>query len=157
MSRGVNKWIGVGYAGSDPETRYMDNGTAVTKVSIACSEAWNDKASGERKERTEWVRLAAFGRLAEIVSEYVRKGSRLYVEGSLRTNSYEKDGEKRYFTEVILKEMVMLGDRSAESSGGSGGGASSGGSRLAQAAPEPMGGEIEDEIPFAQFEKRLLA
>lgn len=115
MARGVNKVILVGNVGQDPETRYMPSGGAVTNVTLATSETWKDKNSGETQERTEWHRIVFYNRLAEIVAEYVKKGAKLYVEGSLRTRSWEQDGQKRYATEVIAHEMQMLDSR-----GGSG-------------------------------------
>lgn len=119
-SRGVNKVILVGNVGADPETRYMPNGNAVTNVTLATSETWKDKNTGEQQERTEWHRLTFYQRLAEIVAEYVRKGSKLYVEGRLQTRSWEQDGVKRYATDIIVNEMQMLDSRSGGSGGGSG-------------------------------------
>jgi single-strand DNA-binding protein len=122
-SRGINKVILVGNVGQDPETRYMPNGGAVTNITLATSETWKDKNTGENQERTEWHRITFYQRLAEIVAEYVKKGSKLYVEGSLRTRSWEQDGVKRYATEIIASEMQMLDSRGAGgSSGGEGGG-----------------------------------
>ena len=113
MARGVNKVILVGNCGKDPETRFMPSGGGVTKISIATSESWKDKQSGESKERTEWHNVVFFGRLAEIAGEYLRKGSQVYIEGSLRTNKWQdKTGNDRYTTEVIASEMQMLGSRS---------------------------------------------
>lgn len=110
MSKGtVNKVILIGYLGRDPEIRYMPNGNLVAKVSLATTESWKDKESGEPRERTEWHRLVFFNRLAEIAAKYPKKGSQLYVEGSNRTRVYEKDGEDRYITEIICSEMQMLG------------------------------------------------
>ncbi|NMZ77528.1 single-stranded DNA-binding protein [Pseudomonas nitroreducens] len=114
MSRGVNKVILVGNVGGDPETRYMPNGNAVTNVTLATSESWKDKQTGQQQERTEWHRVVFFGRLAEIVAEYVRKGSPIYVEGSLRTREWEKDGVKRYTTEIVVDvngNMQLLGGK----------------------------------------------
>ena len=111
-SRGINKVILVGNVGQDPETRYMPNGGAVTNLSIATSETWKDKNNGEQQERTEWHRVVFYQRLAEIAAEYVKKGSKLYIEGSLRTRSWEQDGVKRYATEIIANEMHMLDSRS---------------------------------------------
>ena len=105
----------IGYLGQDPTTRYMPNGDAVANVSIATSEAWTDKASGEKKEHTEWHRVNFWGRLAEVVGEYLKKGSQVYVEGSLRTRKWQdKDGNDRYSTEVRADRMVMLGRRDGE-------------------------------------------
>jgi len=107
-SRGVNKVILVGNVGADPETRYMPNGNAVTNITLATSETWKDKNNGEQQERTEWHRVTFYQRLAEIVAEYVKKGSKLYVEGRLQTRSWEQDGIKRYATDIIANEMQML-------------------------------------------------
>lgn len=105
----------IGYLGKDPETRYMPNGDAVANVSIATSEAWTDKASGEKKEHTEWFRVNFWGRLAEVAGEYLKKGQQVYVEGSLRTRKWQdKDGQDRYSTEVRADRMVMLGRREGE-------------------------------------------
>ena len=154
MARGINKVILVGNLGADPETRYMPSGSAVTNIRIATSESWKDKTSGEQQERTEWHHVAMFGRLAEIAAEYLRKGSQVYIEGSLRTRKWQDktDGKDRYTTEVIAREMQMLGGRGGASAGagGMGGGSSS------RATPEPEsmpagsggGGEFDDDIPF---------
>jgi len=115
MARGVNKVILVGNVGGDPETKYMPSGGAVTNLSIATSESWKDKQTGQPQERTEWHRVVFFNRLAEIASEYVRKGSKIYVEGSLRTRQWEQDGVKRYSTEIVASEMQMLDSRNADS------------------------------------------
>ena len=112
MSRGVNKVILVGSVGQDPEVRHMPNGNAVSNLSIATSETWKDKTSGEQQEKTEWHRLVFFNRLAEIVDQYVKKGSKIYVEGKLQTRSWEKDGVKQYTTEIVVSEMHMLDSRS---------------------------------------------
>ena len=111
MARGVNKVILVGNVGGDPETRYMPSGGAVTNLTLATSESWKDKQTGQPQERTEWHRVVFFNRLAEIASEYVRKGSKVYVEGSLRTRQWEQDGVKRYTTEIVASEMQMLDSR----------------------------------------------
>ena len=112
MARGVNKVILVGNCGKDPETRYMPSGGAVTNISIATSESWKDKQSGETKERTEWHNVVFFNRLGEIAGEYLKKGSQIYVEGSLRTRKWQdKSGQDRYTTEIVASEMQMLGSR----------------------------------------------
>ena len=111
MAQGINKVILVGNVGGDPETKYMPSGGAVTNLSIATSESWKDKQTGQPQERTEWHRVVFFNRLAEIASEYVRKGSKLYVEGSLRTRQWEQDGVKRYSTEIVASQMQMLDSR----------------------------------------------
>ncbi|HLT64285.1 MAG TPA: single-stranded DNA-binding protein [Pseudohongiella sp.] len=112
-SRGVNKVILVGNVGRDPETRYLPSGGAVTNLALATSETWKDKNTGQPQEKTEWHRVVFFNRLAEIVNEYVRKGSKLYIEGSLRTRSWEQDGITRYATEIVASEMQMLDTRGA--------------------------------------------
>lgn len=150
MARGVNKVILVGNLGADPDVRYAASGSAVTKISIATTESWKDKQSGEQKERTEWHRVVFFGRLAEIAAEYLRKGSQVYVEGSLRTSKYEKEGQTHYSTEVAGNEMQMLGSRGG-SGGGNASGGSSGGEKRAPATETPgssAGGDFDDDIPF---------
>ena len=114
MARGVNKVILVGTCGQDPEVRYLPNGNAVTNLSLATSEQWNDKQSGQKVERTEWHRVSLFGKVAEIAGEYLRKGSQVYIEGKLQTREWEKDGIKRYTTEIIFDingTMQLLGGR----------------------------------------------
>ena len=129
MARGVNKVILVGNVGGDPEVRYMPSGGAVTNLTLATSESWKDKQTGQPQERTEWHRVVFFNRLAEIAGEYVRKGSKLYVEGSLRTRQWEQDGVKRYTTEIVASEMQMLDSRQ-------GGAQQGGGFQQQQAAPQ---------------------
>lgn len=108
-SRGVNKVIIVGNLGQDPEIRYMPSGSAVANISVATSEAWKDKDSGDNQERTEWHRIVFFNRLAEIAGEYLKKGSKVFIEGSLRTRKWEdKNGNDRYTTEIVAREMQML-------------------------------------------------
>jgi single-strand DNA-binding protein len=145
MARGINKVILVGNLGADPDTRYMPSGGAVTNLSIATSESWKDKQSGEQKERTEWHKVAMFGRLAEISAEYLRKGSQVYIEGKIRTRKWQdKEGKDRWTTEVIADEMQMLGGR-----GGGGAPArddSSSQSSAPQKAAEPD--DFDDDIPF---------
>lgn len=120
MARGINKVILVGNVGVDPEVRYMPNGNAVTTLSIATSETWKDKQTGDKQERTEWHRVVFFNRLGEIAGEYVRKGSKLYVEGSLRTRKWQDpQGQDRYTTEIIASDLQMLDSKgNAGSSGG---------------------------------------
>ena len=112
-SRGVNKVILVGNVGNDPEVRYMPNGNAVANVSVATSDSWKDRNTGDQQERTEWHRVVFFNRLAEIVEQYVKKGTKLYLEGRLQTRSWEQDGAKRYSTEIVANEMQMLDSRGA--------------------------------------------
>ena len=156
MARGLNKVMLIGNLGADPEVRYTGGGSAVANVRLATAESWRDKDSGEQQERTEWHRVVFFGRLAEIVGEYLRKGSQVYVEGRLQTRKWQdRDGNDRYTTEIVANEMQMLGSRG----GGGGSAAASGGSdyesappRAAAAAgggaPEQPMGEFDDDIPF---------
>lgn len=112
MARGINKVILIGNLGQDPETRYMPSGGAVTNISVATSESWKDKQTGEPQERTEWHRVALFNRLAEIAGEYLKKGSKVYIEGSLRTRKWQdQSGQDRYTTEIIANELQMLDSR----------------------------------------------
>jgi len=148
MARGVNKVILVGNLGGDPETKYMPSGSAVTNLTVATNESWKDKQTGEQKDRTEWHKVAMFGRLAEIAAEYLRKGSQVYIEGKLRTRKWtDKQGNDRYTTEIIADEMQMLGGRG-------GGGAPAMGSPPPsnpppQGAPGSSGGDdFDDDIPF---------
>ncbi len=158
MARGVNKVILIGHLGADPETRAMPSGSSVANLRIATTESWRDKQSGEQQERTEWHRVALFGRLAEVAGEYLRKGSQVYIEGSLRTRKWQdKQGNERYTTEIIGNDMQMLGGR-----GGAGGGAGSGGSAGGSASRENAeyaqpaagggssgaGADFDDDIPF---------
>jgi len=159
MARGINKVILVGNLGADPETRYTASGMALTSIRIATSEAWKDKQTGEQQERTEWHRVKFFGRLAEIAGEYLKKGSQVYIEGKLRTDEYEKDGIKRYSTDVIADEMQMLGGRGGEAGSGGGERRERGPARgpqsvpsrsapAAAAAPAHDSNFDDDEIPF---------
>lgn len=157
MARGINKVILVGNLGQDPETRFSGNGAAITNVSIATSESWKDKNTGEQQERTEWHRVVFFNRLGEIAGEYLKKGSKVYVEGSLRTRKWQdKSGQDRYTTEIVASEMQMLDSRGQSSGGGQyGGGAQQqggmqGGGGQAKAATAPAGGadDWDEDIPF---------
>jgi single-strand DNA-binding protein len=146
MARGINKVILVGNLGADPETRYMPSGGAVTNLSIATSESWKDKQSGEQKERTEWHKVAMFNRLAEIAAEYLRKGSQVYIEGKLRTRKWQdRDGNDRYTTEIIADEMQMLGGRGGGMGGGGAGRDPGPGSEPPR---EPAPDDFDDDIPF---------
>lgn len=136
MSRGVNKVILVGHLGQDPEVKYMPSGGAVANVSIATSEQWTDKQSNEKRERTEWHRVVFFNRTAEVVGEYLRKGSQIYVEGRLQTRKWQdQNGQDRYTTEIVANEMQMLGGR-----GGQGGDASFGGGQSQSYGQQQGGG-----------------
>jgi single-strand DNA-binding protein len=154
MARGINKVILVGNLGADPETRYMPSGSAVTNLTLATSEAWKDKQSGEQQERTEWHKVAMFGRLAEIAAEYLRKGSQVYIEGKLRTRKWQdKEGKDRWTTEIVADEMQMLGGKGggAGAGAGMGAGAAAGGSSGGRAAVNDSGappGDFDDDIPF---------
>lgn len=166
MARGVNKVILIGNLGKDPEMKSFPNGDAFCNLTLATSESWTDKASGEKKERTEWHNLVFTRRLAEIAGQYLKKGSKIYVEGSLRTRKWQdKDGHDRYTTEIQVNDMQMLDGRGGggEDFGGGGGGGSYSGSRggssaprerapAARPAPAPSsgGGESfeDDDIPF---------
>jgi len=158
----VNKVIIVGNLGRDPETRYLPSGEAVTNISVATTSSWKDKASGEKKEETEWHRISAFGRLAEIMGEYLKKGSQVYIEGQLRTRKWQdkETGKDRYSTEIRADVMQMLGSRAG---GGEprddmdrGGGkpreaAKAGGAEAKPGAAKKPGGrleDMEDDIPF---------
>lgn len=150
MARGVNKVILIGNLGKDPEVRYMPSGGAVASVTLATSESWKDKQTGEKKEHTEWHNLTLFGRLAEIAGEYLKKGSKVYVEGSIRTEKWQdKEGKDRYTTKIIVNDMQMLDSR-----GASGGAAPQpqsegpGGSwQKGESVAEPAG-DFDDDIPF---------
>ena len=137
MARGVNKVILVGNCGQDPETKYMPSGGAVTNISVATSESWKDKQTGQQQERTEWHRVVFFNRLAEVAGEYLRKGSKVYVEGSLRTRKWQDaQGQDRYSTEIVGSEMQMLDSRAGgDSQGGDTQGGYGGGYQ--QPAPQP--------------------
>ncbi len=156
MARGVNKVILIGNLGNDPETKFLPSGGAVTNVSLATSESWKDKQTGQMQERTEWHRVVFFNKLAEIAGEYLKKGSKVYVEGSLRTRKWQgQDGQDRYTTEIVVSEMQMLDGR------GEGGGAQprqGGYSAPAQSGAAPAAaagggyaapsGDFDDDIPF---------
>jgi len=146
----VNKVILVGNLGRDPETRYMPDGAAITNVSVATSFQWTDKASGEKKEETEWHRVVFRGRLAEIAGEYLKKGSQVYVEGRLRTRKWQdKEGQDRYTTEIMADAMKMLGSRSGAGEPRTEASAEPRGEAKA-AAKKPAGkfDDMEDDIPF---------
>lgn len=150
MARGINKVTLIGNLGADPEVRYTASGSAVANVRLATAEAWRDRESGEQQERTEWHRVVFFGRLAEIVEQYLRKGSQVYVEGRLQTRKWQdRDGNERYTTEIVANEMQMLGGRGG---GGGGGGAPSQEREPAAAGgggpSEPPMDEFDDDIPF---------
>jgi single-strand DNA-binding protein len=152
----VNKVILIGNLGRDPETRYMPDGGAVTNVSIATTESWKDK-NGEKQEKTEWHRIAFFGKLAEIAGEYLKKGSQVYVEGRLQTRKWQdKDGQDKYTTEIIADRMQMLGsrqgmggaDRERDAAGDRESGAKAGNKAVAGKPAGSKFDDFEDDIPF---------
>ena len=156
MARGVNKVILIGNLGNDPKVTYMPNGNAVANITIATSESWKDKNTGEQVNKTEWHKVVFFRRLAEIVGEYLKKGSKIYIEGKLQTRDWEKDGQRHYITEIIANEMQMLDSRgqgSAPQQQSSPAQSAPQQSRLAQsapaqAAPAPVNNDFDDDIPF---------
>lgn len=140
MARGINKTILVGNLGADPDVKYLKNGTAVSTFSVATTETWNDH-DGNRQENTQWHRISAFGKLAEICSEYLKKGSRVYIEGKIRYNDYtDKDGVKRYSTNIVLNELLMLDNKGSSGSGHQ---------ETQQEAPaDSATSDKEEELPF---------
>jgi single-strand DNA-binding protein len=163
----VNKVIIVGNLGKDPEVRYSTSGAAICNITVATSRQWKDKASGEKREETEWHRVVFYDRLAEIAGEYLKKGRPVYVEGRLKTRKWQdKEGQDRYTTEIIAEEMQLLGSRESSSggdtefSGGGGGGGGGGQRRSSSSVGAPAGGggagggarknndEFDDDIPF---------
>ena len=175
MARGLNKVMLIGRLGADPEVKYLPSGGAVTNVSLATSDQWKDKTSGERQERTEWHRIVAFNRLAEIMGEYLRKGSQVYVEGRLQTRKWQaQDGRDNYTTEIVVSDMQMLESKSGgggyDNSAQMGGGAQAprqsgnmGGGQYASQQPkqqqsqpsqQPRGGQSQSAPPpnFDDFE-----
>ena len=154
MAGSVNKVILIGNLGRDPEVRSMQDGGKIVQLSVATSEQWRDRASGERKEKTEWHRVVIFNeRLAEVAEKYLRKGSKVYLEGALQTRKWtDKDGQEKYTTEVVLGkfrgELTMLDGRSEGGGAGDWGGGDSGGASRGQAAAPAGRGDLDDEIPF---------
>jgi single-strand DNA-binding protein len=166
----VNKVIIVGNLGRDPETRYMPSGDAMTSIAVATTDTWKDKTTGEKKEQTEWHRISFFGKLAEIAGQYLKKGSQVYIEGSLRTRKYtDKDGVEKYSTEIKADTMQMLGSRQgmgggagagmddgggyssappARQNASAGAGAGAGGGNRPAARPAPNFSDMDDDIPF---------
>jgi len=148
MARGINKVILIGNLGRDPEIRYMPSGSAVTNVTIATTDTWKDKQTGDKQERTEWHNVVFFNRLAEIAGEYLKKGSKVYIEGSLKTEKYEKDGVTKYMTKIVANEMQML-----DGKGGGGGShaqeAPASSASQQDTRPEmATADEFDDDIPF---------
>ena len=167
MARGLNKVMLIGNLGADPEIRYTAGGSAVANVRLATKESWRDKDNGEQQERTEWHRIVFFGRLAEIVEQYLKKGGQVYVEGRIQTRKWQdRDGNERYTTEIVATDMHMLGSRgpgggsspsgggstgggiSSSSSAGGGGGSASGETPSRGDAAEPPMPDFDDDIPF---------
>ncbi len=146
MARGVNKVILVGRVGKDPEVRYTQGGAAVANFSMATSEQWNDKQTGEKVERTEWHNIVAWNRLGEIVGEYVTKGAHLYVEGKLQTDEFEKEGQKHYRTKVIALSLQMLDSRRSQEGGQQQSQQYAGTAESQQAAFAED--DFDDDIPF---------
>ena len=141
----INKVILVGNLGADPETRYMPNGDAVANIRLATTESWKDKASGEKREITEWHRVVLYRKLGEIAGQYLKKGSTVYIEGRIRTRKWQdKEGQDRYTTEIEANEMQMLGGKQSGES------APSQPQRNAQGATKASIGDMDDEIPFTQ-------
>lgn len=166
MARGINKVILVGNLGNDPEVRYAANGSAIANISVATTDSWKDKNTGEQQDRTEWHRVVMFNRLGEIAGEYLKKGSQVYIEGRLQTRKWQdQSGQDKYSTEIVASEMQMLGGRGGGSETGGGGGyqapqqrqqapqqqgAQQGGQ---QASPQPAAqpqpsNDFDDDIPF---------
>lgn len=167
MAASVNKVILIGNLGKDPETRYTPDGAAITNITLATTDTWKDKATGEKKEATEWHRVSFFGRLAEIAGQYLKKGRPVYIEGRIRTRKWQdKEGQDRYTTEIIADEMKMLGSREGMGApggdddgggarapvhaGNAGGGGGGGAAARPAAAKKPAGGfdDMDDDIPF---------
>ncbi len=159
MARGINKVILIGNVGVDPDVRYMPNGNAVTTLSLATSETWKDKQTGDKQERTEWHRIVCFNRLGEIAGEYVRKGSKLYVEGSLRTRKWQDpQGQDRYTTEIVASDIQMLdskggpsqtyNDAPAQQQQQQEGSSAYKPKAQAAAAAQDAFDELDDDIPF---------
>jgi len=164
MARGINKVILVGNLGNDPEVRYANNGSAIANISIATTESWKDRNTGEQQERTEWHRVVMFNRLGEIAGEYLKKGSQVYIEGKLQTRKWQdQSGQDRYTTEIVANEMQMLGGRAGSDMGQGGGGGfqprqqsqapQQSQQPQQQAAPQPAAqpqpsNDFDDDIPF---------
>lgn len=155
MARGINKVILIGNLGNDPDTKYMPSGNPVTNITVATSETWKDKQTGQQQERTEWHRVVFFNRLAEIAGEYLRKGAKVYIEGSLRTRKWQdQSGQDRYTTEIVAIELQMLDGRTEQNNGpGQYPEAQPQRYQQPQAAPAQSGAhpppvEFDDDVPF---------
>jgi len=146
MARGINKVILIGNLGSDPDVRYTPGGAAVANLSVATTESWKDKNTGERQDRTEWHRVVLFGRLGEIAGEYLKKGSKVYIEGKLQTRKWQdKQGQDRYTTEIVANDLQMLDGRGSEANFG-------GSNNQSEPMAQPVGAgdfaDFDDDIPF---------
>lgn len=142
-SKGVNKALILGNLGKDPEMRYSPSGAAIANFTVATSESWKDKNTGEKQERTEWHRIVAFNKLAEIIGQYLKKGSKVYIEGSIRTRKWQgQDGQDRYTTEIVASEMQMLDSRGGQSQ------PQQNAHQATNQAQAPSGGDFDDDIPF---------
>lgn len=149
MARGINKVILIGNLGQDPEVKYMPNGNAVANITVATSESWKDKNTGEQVDKTEWHRVVFFRRLAEIVGEYLKKGSKIYIEGKLQTRKWQdNNGQDRYTTEIIANEMQMLDSRGGGGNDFNQDHSGQQQSAPSQAAPAPANNDFDDDIPF---------
>lgn len=149
MARGVNKVILIGSLGKDPEVKYMPNGNAVANISVATSESWKDKNTGENVDKTEWHRVVAFRRLAEIMGEYLHKGSKVYIEGKLQTRKWQdKNGKDNWTTEIICNEMQMLDSKGSGQQAGQSGQQQSRPAQNQPAAAPPVDNDFDDDIPF---------
>ncbi len=149
MAKGVNKVILIGNLGTDPEVRYMPSGNAVANLTLATSESWKDKQTGEMQDRTEWHRVVLYNRLAEIAGEYLRKGSKIYIEGSLRTRKWQdKTGQERYTTEIHANELQMLDSKGGAGAGHEAPSQSRPQHQPAQAHQAPAIEDFDDDIPF---------
>jgi len=155
--RGVNKVILVGNLGQDPETKTTQTGSAIANITVATSEEWKDKQSGEKQERTEWHRVCFFGRLAEIVGQYLSKGSKVYIEGSLRTRKWkDSNGQDRYTTEIVASEMQMLDSRGSKPDNYAHNPSPSAPQAPSMGSYEPSGGgSFDDDIQFAKLDSRI--
>jgi len=150
--RGINKATILGVLGRDPDVKYASSGNAVCTLSVATNEEWKDKQTGEKKESVEWHRVKIFGRLAEVAGEYLTKGARVYLEGKIKTESWEKDGEKKYQTVIVADEMIMLGEPGAQRASRNSDKANrppDPGRRAGQTKQAPPPDDFEDDVPFS--------
>lgn len=148
MSRSLNKVMLIGNVGNDPEIRSTTSGVRVAKVSLATNRSWTDRSSGQQRDKTEWHRLTFFGRLVDIVEQWVKKGDRLYVEGRIEYSQTEGEGGPKYWTDIVVNEMVMLGSTSGQQGGGPGGGGGYTPSAPSGGGPSAPMNEPDDDLPF---------